>query len=505
MLFNSYIFLFAFLPVTLLGFHLLRRANHQAGQIFLVMASLFFYSWWNPAYISLILLSCAANFTIGRLICQSSAKQSKTLLALGISANLVLLGYYKYANFFVDSLNTLLTTDYNLQQILLPLAISFFTFQQIAYLVDTYRGETAEYSFLHYLLFVSFFPQLIAGPIVHHREVLPQFQPSFKPDRATLAALGISIFIIGLFKKVVLADGISHYVSPIFNAAEQGVSISFFEAWGGALSYTFQLYYDFSGYSDMAIGLGLMFGISLPLNFFSPYKASNIIEFWRRWHITLSRFLRDYLYIPLGGSRKGRTRRYLNLMITMLLGGLWHGAAWTFVAWGLLHGIYLSINHGWQQWVTPRLNRPLQLIWRPCAYLLTFVGIVVGWVLFRAESFAAATNILAGMAGLQGVVLHPDSESLIRVLNAFCSQLEVSAYATRFVEQDTLHWLLVLAAIAWLLPNTAQLVNYRTERAPKRLNLHWRPSLKWALVLSILALTAVSQLSRVSEFLYFQF
>ncbi|MBT5260335.1 MAG: MBOAT family protein, partial [Nitrospina sp.] len=346
MLFNSYAFIFLFLPVTLLGFQLIGNRGHcRVAVSWLIGASLFFYGWWNPAYLGLILTSILFNYAVGVSL---GSRPAKTVLVVGIAANLGLLGYFKYANFFVDNINALTGSDIVLERIILPLAISFFTFQQITYLVDTYRGETQECDFLRYCLFVTFFPQLIAGPIVHHREMMPQFaKDTFCRLKAKHLAVGLTIFSVGLFKKVILADGIAVYSTPVFDAAEAGVILTFVDAWCGALAFTFQLYFDFSGYSDMAIGLGRMFGIILPVNFFSPYKASNIIEFWRRWHITLSRFARDYLYIPLGGNRKGTLLRFANLMITMLLIGLWHGAGWTFVIWGGLHGSYLVINHGW--------------------------------------------------------------------------------------------------------------------------------------------------------------
>ena len=291
---------------------------------------------------------------------------------------------------------------------MLPLGISFFTFQKIAYLVDAYRGEVRAGGFLSFALFVTFFPQLIAGPIVHHSEVIPQFgqKSTYRPNLDNLS-MGIGIFVLGLAKKTVLADSIATYATPVFRAAQAGADPTLFEAWGGALAYTFQLYFDFSGYSDMAIGLALMFNIRLPINFNSPYKATNIIDFWRRWHITLSRFLRDYLYIPLGGNRHGVARRYANLMLTMLLGGLWHGAGWTFIVWGGLHGIFLVINHFWHALgvgsATTSGARPGSD--GSAARTITFLAVMVAWVFFRAEDFDAATRILAGMAGLNGVQL----------------------------------------------------------------------------------------------------
>ena len=299
--------------------------------------------------------------------------------------------------FFIDNVNHIFKLNLNIGVIILPLAISFFTFQQIAYLVDAYRGETREYNFLHYCLFVTFFPQLIAGPIVHHKEIMPQLTKekiySFCSENFNV---GITIFILGLFKKVILADSVAVYATPVFEAASKNVSLTFVEAWGGALAFTCQLYFDFSGYSDMALGLGRMFGIRLPLNFNSPYKAVNIIEFWRRWHMTLSRFLKHYLYIPLGGSRKGKARRQANLLITMLLGGLWHGASWTFVVWGGLHGICLAINHAWHS-IRRFMGHDIEKVsWqgRILSRTLTFFVVVVGWVFFKAESFYSAINVL---------------------------------------------------------------------------------------------------------------
>ena len=344
MLFSSFIFILLFLPATLLGWHI---ASRVAGGRFvlgvLVVASLFFYGWWNPAYLALLLVSITGNYVLGLMLHQD--QQSRIHLAAGITFNLGLLGYFKYAEFF--SIGGTEYGSWRLEDVALPLAISFFTFQQIAYLVDVYRGESAERDPLRYVLFVSFFPQLIAGPIVHHKEMLPQFLGMGRTGVTSRnLAIGGSIFLLGLGKKVLIADSLGGFADPMFNAVTAGVDPTLFEAWGVTLAYTFQIYFDFSGYSDMAIGLGAMFGLRLPINFNSPYKATSIIDFWRRWHMTLSRFLRDYLYIPLGGSRRNVPGRYVNLMIVMLLGGLWHGAGWTFILWGGVHGIYLVINHG---------------------------------------------------------------------------------------------------------------------------------------------------------------
>jgi alginate O-acetyltransferase complex protein AlgI len=408
MLFNSIEFL-VFLPIVLFVFYTIGQLGHHRVAIsWLVGASLFFYAWWNPAYLGLMLISIIFNFAVGVALSSAEAKRPKLILAIGIMANLAALFYFKYANFLVLNYNNFTNSNFHIEKIILPLAISFFTFQQIAYLVDAYRKETREYNFLHYCLFVTFFPQLIAGPIVHHKKILPQFTKHvlYKLNVTNLS-IGLTIFCLGLFKKVVMADGLSVYASPVFSAAEGGIAITFFEGWSGALAYTFQLYFDFSGYSDMAIGIAKMFNVNLPLNFYSPYKATNIIDFWRRWHITLSSFLRDYLYFPLGGSRKGTLRRYINLLITMLLGGLWHGANWTFVAWGGVHGFYLVINHAWHA-IRKALGSDLNktsFLGRMTGRVITFLAVTISWVMFRAETFTGAINIFEGMAGQHGFVL----------------------------------------------------------------------------------------------------
>ena len=414
MLFNSYVFIFAFLPLTLAGFFILGRYKPLLAAAWLTAASLVFYGWWNPVYVWLLAPSVCFNYACGMTIVRAGLRgdrrMQKRMLIFAVTANIAVLGYYKYANFFLASINHVSGAGLTFGEIVLPLGISFFTFTQIAFLADAYYGKAREYNFVHYGLFVTYFPHLIAGPVLHHSEMMPQFgQPATYRFSFENAAVGITIFVIGLFKKVMLADNVGAYAKPVFDAAAAGVELTLLEAWCGALAYTFQLYFDFSGYSDMAIGLSRLFGVVLPLNFHSPYKAVNIIDFWRRWHMTLSRFLRDYLYIPLGGNRKGAARRYLNLMITMALGGLWHGAGWTFVAWGTLHGVYLAVNHGWRT-LRGRLGQDLKRsTWwgRACACLLTFIAVVIGWVFFRAADFTAAVAMLKAMAGLNGVVSTP--------------------------------------------------------------------------------------------------
>lgn len=517
MLFNSYKFIFLFLPLTLLGFHFIgTRGHHRIAIAWLVGASLFFYGWWNPAYIGLILFSILFNYSTGLLLGNAhNGPQKKTMLVFGIATNLGLLGYFKYSNFFFENLSSLINTKLILHDIILPLAISFFTFQQIAYLVDAYRGEARETNFLHYCLFVTFFPQLVAGPIVHHKEMLPQFdRDAVYRLRAKHIAVGFTIFTIGLFKKVVLADGIAVYASPVFEAAEKGVLLTIFDAWGGAFAYSFQLYFDFSGYSDMAIGLAWMFGIRIPFNFNSPYKATSIIDFWRRWHITLSRFLRDYLYIPLGGNRKGGTRRLFSLIITMLLGGLWHGAGWTFILWGGLHGMYLVINHAWRNLRSGKKRTKLGAI---CAWLLTMLAVVVTWVPFRADSIEGAGKMLKAMFGEHGISLPVSlAENFGNAKPWFLAHGgSFQGWFTHGIFNGTgIKWIAFLLLVSVVLPSTQQVMHrycpalegYKVEPTHQHYRwLEWRPSLLWTILMTVIFSISILSLTRVSEFLYFQF
>jgi alginate O-acetyltransferase complex protein AlgI len=515
MLFNSLAFLFAFLPIAVAGFFLLARLSHTAAAAWLALASLFFYGWWNPAYVALLVASITFNYVSGISIGRAAEPQRKRLLVGALAVNLLVLGYFKYANFFLQSANSVLGTQASAGAIILPLGISFFTFTQIAYLVDTYYGKVKEYRFIHYGLFVTYFPHLIAGPVLHHGEMMPQFgrQEIYRPAYGLIAA-GLTLFVLGLFKKVMVADEIGGYATPIFQAASSGVALSLLEGWCGALAYTFQLYFDFSGYSDMAIGLSLLFGVRLPVNFHSPYKAVNIIDFWRRWHITLSRFLRDYLYIPLGGNRKGPGRRYINLIVTMLLGGLWHGAGWTFVLWGGLHGIYLGINHGWHA-LRQRLGHDRARssgMGRAVARLITFAAVAVAWVIFRAENLPAAATMLKAMAGWNGVTL-PDFW-LVKwgAAGAWAAAHGVTFLDSRgLVTTGLVYWIVILLAVVWLAPNTQQIMQrcrpalgVPSER-PGSAWLIWRPTTLSALAVSALALIAIVNLHKQSEFLYFQF
>ena len=403
MLFNSQPFILGFLPVALGGFFLLGRLCGAAWALrWLVSASLFFYGWWNPPFVLLLAGSIIGNYLVGqrifRLARGGNRAAARGWLIAGVAGDLGVLGWFKYAGFLASNVAAVLDLQVQPLHVFLPLAISFFTFQQIMFLVDSFRDERAETGLLPYAAFVAFFPHLIAGPIVRPCEILPQLiAPGIAVARSENLSAGLTIFLLGLVKKLVLADMFARFSDVGFGAAAHGASLTFFEAWYAALAYALQIYFDFSGYSDMAIGLARMLNVRFPLNFNSPYQACSISDFWRRWHITLSSFLRDYLYIPLGGNRRGEARRHLNLMLTMLLGGLWHGAAWSFVLWGALHGLFLVLHGAWRRTglVLPRV----------AARVLTLLVVVVAWVLFRADGISAAWAMLRGMGGLNGIAL----------------------------------------------------------------------------------------------------
>lgn len=517
MLFNSVEFLFLFLPALLIVFFQLAKYSYRFAAAWLTLGSLFFYAWWNPAYVSLLLASILFNYLVGRTLAQGSdvgSARRKRLLVLGVATDLALLAYYKYANFFVDSANVALGTHYTLAEIMLPLGISFFTFTQIAFLVDAARGKAKEFDLVHYCLFVTYYPHLIAGPVLHHAEMMPQFgQASTYRFNAEFFTVGLTTFALGLFKKVVLADGVAPYAAPLFAAAAQGDSVTLFHAWGGALAYTLQLYFDFSGYSDMAIGLSYMIGVRLPLNFNSPYKAINISDFWRRWHMTLSRFLRDYLYITLGGNQKGPTRRYLNLMATMLLGGLWHGAGWTFVIWGGLHGLALVLHQAWLGLRT-RLGHDLSrssVAGRISSIALTFLVVVFGWVFFRATSLDAAMRIVQGMVGLHGISI-PDVIGMRLGPLAPWMQAQGVVFTAGGGREFamTFVWVAALLPIVFLAPNTQQIMQRfkpaldQQDSTPTSF-MTWHASTGWAIAMALVLGLGLLSLTRPSEFLYFQF
>lgn len=466
MLFNSYMFIFVFLPITWLGFRLLSSSRMTKIAIFwLFLASSFFYSYWNPPLIILLCTSVTFNYLLSKLfIVRPSLK--KLWLYMGLIGNLIPLVWFKYWCFLVKNVGSLIGGYAEVSQLALPLGISFFTFQQIAYIVDVYQGKSKpEEKFLYYALYIFFFPHLIAGPIVHHKKLIPQLKQMriFGINYRNIAE-GIALLAVGLFKKVCIADSLSPWVKIVFDG---GGEYSFFSAWIGALAYTLQIYFDFSGYSDMAMGLAKFFNISFPENFHSPYKSCSIIEFWRRWHITLSRFLRDYLYIPLGGSRDGNVKKYRNIIITMLLGGLWHGAGWTFIAWGGLHGLMISMNHIWRGLCERfRIAVPTTVAW-----LVTFICIVISWVFFRAISIEQAF-----------VMIH--------------AMFDISSFSWIGFEKRKLIYLVGLIISCLVLPESWEWTKLRKER-----NSYY----KLAICL-ILMLTSIFMISSTpSEFLYFQF
>ncbi len=440
------------------------------------------------------------------------------VLVLGVAFNILLLAYFKYAWFVLGHVLSPGESSSFLDPVL-PLAISFFTFQQIAYLVENHRGEAPRTRFLDYALFVSFFPQLIAGPIVRGRQTLPQIAALWRRSpRSQDIVIGATIFIIGLGKKTILADSIAPAASAVFDVAESGQSLGMFEAWAGALAYTFQIYFDFSGYCDMAIGSARMFGIRLPLNFYAPYKSGSIIEFWRRWHMTLSRFLRDYLYVPLGGNRRGSARRYTNILVVMLLGGLWHGAGWTFVVWGGLHGAYIVVNQAYRTRAAARIL-PWTKLPKPIAWMLTMICITVAWVAFRAETLGGALTMWLAMVGMgDGLAVMPARYlealgPLAAVPLSIGVQFDEAVLRPIFDIPRTLFLLVALTVITLALPNTADLVR------------GWRPAvglppvrdrsliaieglvparMRPTLAIALFAASLIA-MRGYSEFLYFQF
>ena len=485
MLFNSFEFIFLFLPIVFFTYFLLNRFQYvTAAKAWLVVASLFFYSYWNVKYLPLMLVSLVVNYFIGMRLVRN---KSKFLLTIGLIFNIGMLSYFKYYDFFLQNINELFGTHFNLLSLTLPLAISFYTFQKIAFLVDTYRGETEACHFLDFALFVTFFPQLIAGPIVHHAQIMPQFaDPSTKRWQSKNIVLGIFVFAVGIFKKVGIADVLSPLVHEGFDVQS---SLTFVEAWLSSLAYTCQLYFDFSGYTDMAIGIALLFNIQLPQNFNSPYKAVNIQDFWRRWHMTLSQFLTKYVYISLGGNRKGMVRTYVNIMIVFLISGLWHGAGWTFIFWGFLHGIATVIHRVWSK---AGFRMPSWAGW-----LITFFFINITWVFFRATSWHDAIKVLKGMFGMNGFELANSvfPAALLENLQ-FLTQYGVSfteSYPMSLLDFKMVVYIFGALCISFFLKNSIQLRDT------------FRPNIWTAVFTATLLVYSVLHLTSISEFLYFNF
>jgi D-alanyl-lipoteichoic acid acyltransferase DltB (MBOAT superfamily) len=500
MLFSSYTFLFQFLPATVLAFAAARRHSPRAGILVLAGASLFFYGAWRPIYLLLLIASIAMNFSLG--LRMTDPLSCRAVGTFGVVINLAVLCYFKYTGFLLDTVSALSRIPFPFSSVVLPLGISFFTFQQIAYLVDIMRGAKVERDIVSYTLFVSFFPHLIAGPLVHHAEMIPQFKRGRTGRSAILAARGLGIFAAGLFKKVVIADNLAQFVSPVFAHLDSGGGVTMPWAWLATLAYTLQIYFDFSGYSDMAVGLALLFGIRLPVNFRSPYQAASIIEFWRRWHITLSRFLRDYLYISLGGNRLGEHRRYTNLMLTMLLGGLWHGAGWNFVVWGGLHGLYLSVNHLWRErWVGEAGHSALGLTAKGLSWAITFFAVVIAWVFFRANTMAGAWVMLSSLFGFEAGSSAYTPLGILRLMD-----LPILVGEERLLLIGTGAVTMGLA-IALFLPNVPQIFGYHEYRRPPERGafVRWRPSAAWALFTALALSSSLFGMWQRLEFLYFQF
>lgn len=512
MLFNSAVFIAGFLPLVLLGFFLFAGTGRQRlALLWLNLASLVFYGWWNPMYVPLLVGTMVFNYVMGGYLMR---KPSRLLLALAVIANVLLLVYYKYTGFLFGTLNDAFDLGWSIDNIILPLGISFFTFQQIAYLVDAHDGEVIEHDFVNYCLFITFFPQLIAGPITHHGEMFSQFnnRETFRPRLDNLT-LGITIFLLGLFKKVVIADPLGAMAAPIFTVAADGTVPALYDAWTGALTYTLQIYFDFSGYSDMAIGLGLLFGVSLPANFNSPFKARNVIEYWSRWHMTLTRFLTAYIYNPIVlrvtrarlAAGKPQPRRgkmtfgtfcalvAYPTVLTMFISGVWHGAGWQFAVFGLLHGVYLVIAHGWRAWKARQGWKLDSDHWlhHASAVLLTFLCVVVAMVFFRAANVSAALAMLSGMAGL-------------------------SDLSTKFDKSDFLT-IAALLAFVWTMPNIQQWMAHLRTALNARPQPHWferyMPRLLWhpspamGVAVGVAGFFALALAFSVAptEFLYFQF
>jgi alginate O-acetyltransferase complex protein AlgI len=533
MLFNSIPFIGVFLPIVLVVTFLLgARVSGRAALGWVAFASLVFYGYWRIEDVPVLLGSVAVNYLIGRKLQQ---QPSRSLLAAGIAANLLLLGYFKYLTFLTLTANMALGDPFTVPQIVLPLGVSFYTFQQIAYLVDSHGGAVKERNPLDYLFFVSFFPQLIAGPIVHHAEVMPQLRRpgAWRPNLDDLA-VGFTVFAIGLGKKVVIADRLAPLADGSFDAAAAGYALSMLEGWGGALAYALQIYFDFSGYSDMAIGLARLFGIRLPINFASPYKASSIIQFWSSWHITLTRFLTSYIYNPLAvRAARARAERgkpplrrgqasfgaflqslALPAFVTMLLSGIWHGAGFQFILWGGLHGVFLAVNHGWRFMMLPRLKWRLpKSMSRPLSILLTFTLVVLALVFFRAQSVAHGWQVVAAMFGANGILLPPGIASKLAFLSGV---LPIQPGYMEYLGPSQAIALVGLLAAVWFLPNTQQImarhgIGLAPEQeaalatAPARAPIRLSPGLGFAAgAVGCLALLYTASVAP-TKFIYFNF
>ncbi len=521
MLFNSFEFIYAFLPVVVAVFFALGRASRVWALRWLIGASLFFYACWRPLNVLIIAPSVLINFVLARLLQrlgkQGSRGRARAVLLVGIAFNVAFLGYFKYSNFLVGAFNDTFGTQMILAQVVLPLGISFITFQKIAFLIDVHSGRVEAFTLQDYCLFVLFFPQLIAGPIVHYREMMPQFhRVSCRFDRGNVS-VGLTLLAFGLFKKVFLADNIAHVVMPIYQQAASGGSIGLLPGWIAAIGFTFQIYFDFSGYTDMALGIARLLGVHLPPNFNSPLRASSIIDFWQRWHMTLTRFLTAYIYNPLTlwltrrraarglpafAGRDKSPGAFIELLmfpilLTMLVSGIWHGAGYTFIVWGVLHGVFLTVNHAWRL-LEPRRwsdNSRYAQFMRPASFIIAFACVAASMVIFRASNLKTAADVIQGLCGLHGIGLSGLKEGIGR--------------------KATLIWIAFPALIALIGPNSLQILSqYKPalgwkpsprEGATAETRMLWRPSLAWAVAVSMVAATGILYLGGQSEFLYWQF
>jgi alginate O-acetyltransferase complex protein AlgI len=543
MLFNSAEFLFVFLPATLAGFYLLGAVSRTSALRWLILVSLVFYAWWRPLNVLIIAPSIVVNFALARILLrlnegEGPGRGSKPLLILGILLNVIFLGAFKYTDFISGTINDVFGANLVLRHIILPLGISFITFQKIAFLIDVQAGRVRSFTFQDYCTFVLFFPQLIAGPIVHYREMMPQFHAaSCRFDKEDVA-VGLTLLFFGLFKKVIFADKIALLVTPIYDHAAAGGRTSLLLAWMAAIGFTLQIYFDFSGYTDMALGLARFFGIRLPPNFYSPLRASSIIDFWLRWHMTLTRFLTGYIYNPLVlwltrrrlakglpgfGARNATVGAFVSLLmfptvITMFVSGLWHGAGYGFIVWGLIHGFYLTINHGWRV-AAARLwpdRQSYDRVMKPAGWVLTFVSVTTAMVLFRAPTMTSAIDLVKGIIGLNGIALPQALFDRLRPLTSTFHGV-IGVIADPGVSQDftkTAIWIGGLMFIALACPNTLQiLARYQPALGVKPQStklllgrtLEWRASLPWAIAVSAIAAIATLSMSGPSEFLYWQF
>ncbi len=505
MAFNTFQFILVFLPLVYIGFLLVHRVFGWAGVYpYLALASLAFYAQFSPVLAAILVGSVVLNFGAASAIrgLREGGRPAGWPTALAVAANIFALGYFKYTNFFIDITNSVGGTDFSHLNIIVPVGVSFFTFTQIGFLLESYSGQAGKVGFSKYALFATFFPVVTAGPLLLQREIFPQMEDRQGPAFSSVAlSVGLTMFGIGLFKKVILADSIAPYADVAFDGVALGAGIDMLTAWVGSLAYTLQLYFDFSGYSDMAVGLGFVFGLKLPLNFNSPFKATSISDFWRRWHMTMTRFFTTYLYTPMAmtNTRKamkggyGPVHRWLvasavPVTYTFLLAGIWHGAGWSFVVYGLVHGLALAVNHGWRHFKMTEIGRP-------AGWTLTMLVVVVGLVIFRAPDLSVAGTMLSGMFGLSALTGGADAFDMVKV-DLF----------------PALSMIAILGGIVMLSPNSQQILrthwiscDEEDKSAPVHSAIRWQPTAVWALVAAVMMVLAFTSLGDNGNFLYYQF